>query len=164
MGLQTHELNTTSAEGETTWMLNNLGATDGLKVLTQLIALVGEGVGELGGDRGSGETDIMGMKISPDMIFRAVGAISKNVAQPGTIDMIKTLLRGLRKNGAAIPNFDLEFSGRYKLLLIDLVPWALRVNFADFFDGSAGALGMLERLRPEASSKTRTSTGGSSES
>jgi hypothetical protein len=111
------------------WMLNRLAATEGLRILTQIAGIIGEGAGHVG-------TGISGEEIKDDSIAKAIGAIATNISKPGTVDLIKTLLGGLRKDGVVV-NFDLEFAGKYKLLLLELVPWALKVNFADFLEGNA---------------------------
>lgn len=165
MPVTKHEHTTNGRDGAATWAMNNLPATEGLKALTQILGIIGEPLGALGeAKKSSNAADLLGMELSGDIIAKALAAIARNVADPKTIDLVKLLLSGLRKDGKPV-NFDLEFSGNYRLLLLELLPWSLKVNFADFLDGESGLPSLLGRVRDLVPAPTPvTSTSASSAS
>lgn len=158
----------TSADG-TQWRLPNLPATIGLGALTQLIGMFGEAIGLVTGAKAPSMNAETG-EILPsangdfakDILPRATALIAKNIAQPGTVDLVKLLVKDLHKDNAKV-NFDLEFASNYKLLLGELIPFAMKVNFEDFFADARGALAKLASLRKAAEQQRATSTGKSGE-
>lgn len=164
MATQAIKYERTGPEGAERWEMNTLPATVGLKVLTQLIGMLGKPLGILSGIKsdGDGATSVLGMEVSGDMIAKAFSAISESIDDPRTVDLVTTLLSGLRKNGRAV-NFDVDFAGAYAVLLFELVPWALKGNFADFFDGASGLPAFVGKITTLASIRA-PSTGASGES
>lgn len=128
-----------------TYGLNTLPATEQLDLFTRLIGYAGAGLEPLGinvdkatsGDLSLG--DIVNRTISTDVLAKAFAGLSKKIAEPGTVDVIKRFLAGLQVNKAAV-QFDYYFSGQV-LTLLKLTWWAIQVNYPDFF----GALPAVSR-------------------
>ena len=91
-----------------------------------------------------------------EIIGEAVAAMTARLAEPRTIDTIKTLLSGLTKNKQTI-DFDQEFAQEYGTLS-ELVWFALEVNFSSFLSGNPFIEGLAGRVKR---SGLGTSIGGS---
>lgn len=160
MPVKTEDLTTQGPDGPVAWKLTTLGATAGLKALTHLIGMIGGGLGALAGAASGGDKkDALDIELDGDMMTRALGAISAKIAEPSTVDFIKSLLKGLVKDNKPLGDFDLEFAGNYRLLLLELLPWALKVNFGDFFEGAVGVPALLGKLTALAPTSARSSGG-----
>lgn len=160
MPVQMHEKTTTARDGtQSVWKMNMMPATESLEVLAKLSPMLGEPLGALFGDaKIEGEGEGLDANIRTEAIARALAALTKQIAQPGTVDLIKRLLKGLRKNDLLV-DFDREFTGNLGVL-VKLIAWSLEINYSSFFDESLGLPDMFGKLKALAPTP-RTSTGGS---
>lgn len=143
--------------GGATWELNTLPATKGITALTKLAAIVGSPLGEIGSAGVSSGGDALDLQ--GEVLGRAIAQITQRLDDPGTIELVNTLVGKVKKNGKDIV-FDDEFAGNYSTL-VQLLGWAIKVNFSDFFEGSQLLQGLAGKVRESVRS---TSTGGSGES
>lgn len=102
------------------WMLNSLPATQGMRVLTWLLDLLGAGAGS------ASTQDLRELDAS-----QALAAVAGRLDSPRTIEIVQLLLRGLHEDGRPV-DFDQRFAGDYGTLL-RVVGWALEVNLGGFF-------------------------------
>lgn len=141
--------------GGARWEMNTLPATIGLRCLTQLAAIVGAPAGAAaGGAKDGGIKDL-----DSGMLGEAVAKMAQQIAEPGTIDLIKDLLVNVRKNDKPV-EFDDEFAANYGILS-ELLMWSLRENFGSFLAGNSLLGGLAKKAM---TSMSAPSTGESGES
>lgn len=138
------KLHTKTIAGER-WSLKTLPATTGLEVLTWLVGTMGAAApamaGAVAGKQATSLEAMLQLEVA-DGIGEAIAAVGRELAKPDTTEKLKQLLGELQKGGekdAKDVAFDDEFAGDY-LRLLEVVRWALEVNFGSFF-GAAIALG-----------------------
>jgi hypothetical protein len=130
------------------YKLTTLPATEGLEVLTRLLGMIGEPIGLLAAAASNGKTKLQDM--DGEMLAKSLTAICANIAHPGTVKLMKTLLEGLTYEttaGNGKPffkkvNFDVDFSRQYHVIM-QLVRFALEANYKDFFVAMFGSLSEL---------------------
>lgn len=141
--------------GGAKWEMNTLPATTGLSCLTQIAAIVGAPAGAAA-SAAKGKEKLMDLDVS--IMGDAVAKMTERLAEPGTIDLVKTLLTDVRRNDKKI-DFDDYFASNYSDLP-SLIGWSLKENFGSFLAGNA----LLAALAEKAQTSIRaTSTGGSGE-
>lgn len=164
------------------WIINTLAASHGLKVLTWIGSIIGEGVGHVAGGVGavptpkvdgdaepeSAPSSLLDIEIGPDALAKAIGAVLQRLSDERTVPMIKTLLATLHSGpvgGAAKRiDFDVDFAGDYATLFL-VVKWALGVNFSSFFVENPALQSIAKQAAGLSKKKQKaTSTGVSGES
>jgi len=109
---------------EFTYDVTQFTATVGLDILSELMQLVGEGLGRT--ETGAGD---------------AAEALVRQLGKTKASDLIKRLVgMNVKINGQPMQGhdaFDLHFAGEYKRLLT-VVAFVLEVNFVDFFSDLKG--------------------------
>lgn len=144
-GNKIHEIELDGA----TWTLSTLRATEGLEVLTKIIGITGGSFMSLGG----GDENAQGGAL--------LGGLASRIAEPGTVPLIKKLLASLHKNASPV-KFDDEFAENYGPL-IDLVEWALTINYESTLKKSRVVGTLIELFKKQKGSTQARLTGGSGE-
>ena len=136
--------------GGAKWEMNTLPATTGLACLTQVAAIIGAPAGAAaGGLKGKAEGNLL--DLDAGMMGEAVAKMTDRLAEPKTVELIKTLLTDLRKNDARI-EFDDYFAANYGELA-ELLFWSLKENFGSFLAGSS-LFGSLAKKVQKSMSET----------
>jgi len=140
----------TTQIGGAKWEMNSLPATTGLACLTQLASIVGAPAGAAAGGLKQGSGGLMGLDAG--LMGEAVSKMTQRLAEPQTVELIKTLLTDLRRNDKRI-EFEDYFAANYGELA-QLIGWSIKENFGSFLAGSTwlGSLaGRVQKSMSEAS-------------
>lgn len=155
---------TTTTRDGTEWTLNTLPATEGLAAATQLAAILGAPAGAVVGGQAAGVS--LQEFADAGFIGDAVAKMTARLAERSTVDLVKLLLRDLRKTEDGKPKkvvFDDEFAANYGQLA-ELIWFSLRLNFASFFGESLGGSDWVEAFKKKImESIQEASIGGSGE-
>lgn len=126
----------TSTKG-TKYKLQTLPATKGLETFTAIMRIVGEPMGNAAG--GVSQTT-QGVDLKSEAIGAAVGTLVDRMADPSTLQIVKTLLEDAQVEkmpGTFVPiEFELHWAANYGEL-VELLAFAIEVNFASFLGASA---------------------------
>lgn len=129
--------------GGSIWEMNTLPATTGLSCLTRLAAIIGAPAGAAAGGLKQTEGDLL--NLDAGAMGDAVAKMTLQLADPSTLDLVKTLLTDLRKDDRKV-EFDDYFAANYGELL-ELLAWSIRENFGSFLAGSRWLGGLADRVQ-----------------
>lgn len=117
------------------WTVTQFPAGEGIKLLTRLTTLIGPTIAGLAGDAKK-PSDLANMKLDSKVLQIAVEQLASKLDENSTLDLVKRLLAGTRKDGEeVIQAFDIVFQGDY-LTLFKVLGFVLKVNYSSFFKGS----------------------------
>lgn len=117
------------------WMVTQFPAGEGIKLLTKLTKLIGPTIAGLAGDVKK-PSDLANMKLDSKVLQIALEQLASKLDEDNTLDLVKRLLAGTRKDGEeVIQTFDIAFQGEY-LTLFKVLGFVLKVNYSSFFKGS----------------------------
>lgn len=117
------------------WLVTQFPAGEGIKLLTTLTRLIGPTIAGLAGDVKK-PSDLANMKLDSKVLQIAVEQLASKLDEDNTLDLVKRLLAGTRKDGEeVVPTFDVAFQGEY-LTLFKVLGFVLKVNYSSFFKGS----------------------------
>lgn len=145
-----------------TYEVTQLGATDGQRLLVKLSKILLPAVGAL--VKGS-DAKIADMDLASVDIDSAAKALAASLS-PDEFDAIAASMSasteiwgpGFGDAGAPMPrHFDEHFAGRY-VAMLKWLAFALKVNFADFFDGKGSVAGLVAGLRSQGAPSASPST------
>lgn len=135
--------------GSSQWSVQPLPATEGVRVLSRLLKIVGPAIAKSakGIKGGSGLLDA---EIDGSAIGDAVDALVSGLDEQETLSLIQRMMAGVRKDGHEVaPTFATEFMGDY-LTLIKVLAFVVEVNYGSFF--GEGGLGRFKASqKPPAS-------------
>jgi hypothetical protein len=133
--MSTTRTHTKTIDG-TIYTTTTLPATDGLRIMPKLVALLGDSL--VGLIFATDEKQRDGLMEDPKILAAIVTGIATTAAETDGLMVIKDLLRTteadrVRIGDAEVPgsvhtHFDLHFAGRYKHL-IEVAMWVGQVNF-----------------------------------
>ena len=136
-----------------TWMVSQLPATEGLKVLTKLIKIVGKPIGKAvkGVTDSNGVGSILDAKIDYAFVGDAIGDLTSRLDEEEVTGLIKRMFRDVRCDGKEVmPTFDTLFMGRYGTMM-KVIVFVIGVNFkvplADYLGGLASEPAQVESIR-----------------
>lgn len=134
------------------WKVSQFTATEGLKILSRLVKLLGGPIGKaLTGLKGDGS--ILDAKIDFGMLGSAMGELTERLDEEEIANLVKKLLSNTRCDGKEVAGqFDLLFMGRYGMLfrvLAFVVGVNYKVPLADYLQLATGP--RQEALIPELS-------------
>ena len=110
----------------TDYKITQFKATQGLAIEVKLVKLLGPAFMEL--QKVAQEDSENGQEA---VLSSAINTLIMQMDKVDVVSLVKELLSGVTKGTAAI-NFDMEFAGRYGVM-IELVKEVLKANFADVF-------------------------------
>lgn len=106
-----------------TYMITQFPATKGIKILKQIVKLVGPSFAELSkASEGKAEADVVSVAL--DKLF-------DNLDEVDVEALVKELVSGASKNSVSV-NFDMEFAGKYEKLF-KLVREIVEFNYGSVF-------------------------------
>lgn len=126
--------------GDAEWSLTTLPTTKALEVLTFIADVIGESGARLVEiarmfkqmtSEEDEEQSILDAPIDGRVFGEAVSALTGKLRDPRTVEVIKTMLSTLRKNGKQVL-FDAEFAGQRLALIPPMVQWSMELNFSGF--------------------------------
>lgn len=141
--------------GDKTYRLSLLPATAGSEVLSKLLGMIGDPAGRFFAQIGSAPpgdnpNNPLETKVPPDLAGTVLGMLGKEIAKPGTVDMIKVMLESLEvkneKGGWVRVHYDMEFAGRYDVLS-KLISMGIDLNFRSFFLGNDALQELLAKAK-----------------
>lgn len=146
--------------GERTVAVTQLPARRALKTLHRILRVVLPAGAKALGDGSLGElSDAANMKLGG--LGNAAETLFDRLSESELDDLIGVLLSTATLDGKPlIPQIDLAFQGRL-FELLQVVKFALEVNYADFFDGFRGLLAASAAARSSASRASTTASGPS---
>ena len=154
-----------------TWKINQLGAIEGLRVFGLLSSALAEPMSEFAKAFGvaklrnaalaagkDGKVELPKKDVSPEAMAAMTRKILEALGDPRIQDAVQSMLKTVTKDGIRV-DFDQEFAGSYGPL-VQLIPFALKINFSSFLAGNPDVAAFVHRLEGMTRAK-QTSTGGS---
>ena len=115
-----------------------------LRILTRLLKLVGEPMGQAAGAFGNGTGgNILDREINFDLLGKAMGALTEKLDEDLVVNTISELLEhvNVKNDGGCFVRMDMElFFGRRIGHLLKVVRKTLEVNYADFLGDITGVV------------------------
>ena len=115
----------TTMIGSDEWSLNPFPATKGAGILKRLVKIFGASFSAILETKDEDNEDGL------SGVAKAVDLLTDNLDKDDVVDLLKSMLSGVKKNGQQI-NFDNEFGGRYDVMF-KVVLWVAQENFGSFF-------------------------------
>lgn len=109
------------------YSFQQFSATKGTRLLARVMRIIGEPMGFLAG--------ALNKTASPELIGKAVKALTEKLDEDTVERTVKDLLEGARCEGKPVV-FDIHFAGQYGHLF-RVVKAAMEAQFGDFFDALA---------------------------
>lgn len=128
--------------GGARWEMNTLPATTGLTCLTQIAAIIGAPAGAAASGLNQ-QGGLLGMDAG--LMGEAVAKMTQRLADPQTVELIKSLLNGVRRNDKPV-EFEDYFAANYGELM-QVVAWSIRENFGSFLAGNTFLGGLAGKVQ-----------------
>lgn len=140
--------------GEHTYTVQQLPARPALKLFNKLARVATPALGKLLGGQGTAKLS----ELDATSLGAALEALFDRLSPEQQDQMTEELLQGALVDGAPLwPQFNVHFQGRI-VEVFQLLRFALKVNFGDFFKGLLAAAGSLSAKKPAESPSTSPTT------
>ena len=140
--------------GEHTYTVQQLPARPALKLFNKLARVATPALGKLLGAQGAAKLS----ELDVASIGTALEALFDRLTPEQQDQMTEELLQGALVDGAPLwPQFNVHFQGRIAEAL-QLLRFALKVNFGDFFKGLLAAASSLSPKKPAENPPTSPTT------
>lgn len=117
------------------WTVTEFSATEGLRILTRLVKLLGDSAAKaFGALPTEGGISVLDAKIDWSMLGEAIGGLANRLDEDEVDELVKRLLANTLIDGkagkepAGGPRFDIVFQGRY-VTLFKVLSFVLEVNY-----------------------------------